>query len=459
MDDWQSAFTEAEYDAIVLGTGLKECLISGLLSVDGKKVLHLDRNSYYGGESASLQLKQFYEKFRGEGVEPDAKMGNQRDYNVDLIPKFIMAGGNLVQMLVHTKVYQYMEFKSVSGAYVFRRGAIAQVPTTPTEAMSSPLMGAIEKMRAVQFFAWINNYRENDPSTHSAGLVFKKKLDLKTMTTAQFFKYWELEGDTIEFVGHACALYVDESFMTMPAYDLVRRVQLYKDSFAAFPDMKSPFIYPMYGLGELPQAFARLAAVYGGLYMLRRPIDRVVYENGVAVGVEAEGVVCKAKCVIGDPSYFQDKVRKTGKVVRALAILDHFLPNTNDADSCQVILPQGQLKRKHDIYMFSCGHNHSVAPHGKVLAFASTVVDGPTEGMDAKAVAHRELGTALKAMQPFLDVFYDMYDFEEPVADGVADKAFVSKSYDATSHFETEIEDVLDMYKRITGKPLQMKTQ
>ena len=38
MDDWQSAFTEAEYDAIVLGTGLKECLISGLLSVDGKKV-------------------------------------------------------------------------------------------------------------------------------------------------------------------------------------------------------------------------------------------------------------------------------------------------------------------------------------------------------------------------------------------------------------------------------------
>ena len=37
-DDWQSAFTEAEYDAIILGTGMKECLISGLLSVEGKKV-------------------------------------------------------------------------------------------------------------------------------------------------------------------------------------------------------------------------------------------------------------------------------------------------------------------------------------------------------------------------------------------------------------------------------------
>lgn len=29
---------DQEYDAIVLGTGLKECILSGLLSVGGKKV-------------------------------------------------------------------------------------------------------------------------------------------------------------------------------------------------------------------------------------------------------------------------------------------------------------------------------------------------------------------------------------------------------------------------------------
>ncbi|EFN77265.1 Rab GDP dissociation inhibitor beta [Harpegnathos saltator] len=43
-----------EYDAIVLGTGLKECILSGMLSVSGKRVLHIDRNKYYGGESASI---------------------------------------------------------------------------------------------------------------------------------------------------------------------------------------------------------------------------------------------------------------------------------------------------------------------------------------------------------------------------------------------------------------------
>ncbi len=40
---------------IVLGTGLTECILSGLLSVEGKKVLHMDRNDYYGGESAQFE--------------------------------------------------------------------------------------------------------------------------------------------------------------------------------------------------------------------------------------------------------------------------------------------------------------------------------------------------------------------------------------------------------------------
>lgn len=29
---------------------------------------------------------------------------------------------------------------------------------------------------------------------------------------------------------------------------------------------------------------------------------------------------------------------------------------------------------------------------------------------------------------------------------------FISKSYDATTHFETTCEDIMDMYKRITGE-------
>lgn len=66
------------------------------------------------------------------------------------------------------------------------------------------------------------------------------------------------------------------------------------------------------------QAFARLSAVYGGTYMLSKPDAQVAYENGVAVGVTADGETAKAKLVVGDPSYFPDRVRKTSRVSVAL---------------------------------------------------------------------------------------------------------------------------------------------
>ncbi len=47
---------DGAYDAIILGTGLKECVLSGLLAVKGLRVLHLDRNNFYGGECASLNV-------------------------------------------------------------------------------------------------------------------------------------------------------------------------------------------------------------------------------------------------------------------------------------------------------------------------------------------------------------------------------------------------------------------
>ena len=74
---------DGEYDAIVLGTGLKECVISGLLSVKGKRVLQLDRNGYYGGDGASLNLTNLFEKF--QAGEAPSNLGANRDYNVDLM--------------------------------------------------------------------------------------------------------------------------------------------------------------------------------------------------------------------------------------------------------------------------------------------------------------------------------------------------------------------------------------
>ncbi|XP_031500342.1 probable secretory pathway GDP dissociation inhibitor 1 [Nymphaea colorata] len=97
-------------------------------------------------------------------------------------------------------------------------------------------------------------------------------------------------------------------------------------------------------------AFARLSAAYGGTYMLNKPECKVEFdESGNAFGVTSEGETAKCKKVVCDPSYLPNKVKRVGKVARAICIMNHLIPNTNDSHSVQVILPQKQLERKSDM--------------------------------------------------------------------------------------------------------------
>ena len=66
--------------------------------------------------SISLPLK-LWEKFR-PGQPVPKELGPNRDYNIDLVPKFMMANGKLVKVLLHTDVVKYLEFKAVDGSYV-----------------------------------------------------------------------------------------------------------------------------------------------------------------------------------------------------------------------------------------------------------------------------------------------------------------------------------------------------
>ncbi|KAK9766508.1 Rab GDP dissociation inhibitor alpha [Basidiobolus ranarum] len=430
---------DEQYDVIVLGTGLTECILSGLLSVEGKKVLHMDRNDYYGGESASLNLNQLYRKFR-DGKEPPAELGRERDYNVDLTPKFMMANGELVKVLTHTDVTRYLEFKQISGSYVYGEGKIYKVPSSEVEALTSPLMGLMEKQRAKKFFEFMQNWKDEDPSTHNG-------LDMDKNTMAEVFEQFKLEPATQEFIGHALALYLDNDYLKKPAREAYERIVLYMSSMARYG--KSPYIYPLYGLGELPQGFARLSAIYGGTYMLDKKIEEVVYENGVFVGVKSGGEIARAKQVIGDPSYFTDKVRKSGKVIRAICLLKHAIPNTGDADSVQIIIPQSQVQRKQDIYIACVSSAHKVCPKDHYLAIVSTLVE--TDDPEA------EIKAGLDLLGPISEKFITISDLEEPTDDGSKSNVFISRSYDASTHFESVYDEVKDIYKRITGQDLVLK--
>ena len=207
-----------------------------------------------------------------------AQFGRDRDYNVDLIPKFAMASGEFVNILYHTDVTRYLEFRQIEGSFVYRDGRISKVPANQQEALLSPLMGLFEKRRAKSFFEFIQNYKFDDPKTHQG-------INMDSNTMVEVYKKFGLEPGTQDFIGHALALHLNDSYMNRPAKETYERICLYMNSMARYG--KSPYIYPLYGLGELPQGFARLSAIYGGTYMLDKKIDEIVMETGKVVGVKS----------------------------------------------------------------------------------------------------------------------------------------------------------------------------
>lgn len=201
-------------------------------------------------------------------------------------------------------------------------------------------MGIFEKRRFKELITWVSEYDENNQAT------WKSLTPGNTMADA--YKYFKVDENTQDFTGHALALHRTDDYKQEPLLTTVKRIQLYQKSLMKFG--KSPYLYPLYGLGELPQGFARLSAIYGGTYMLDKKIDKIeVADNGM-IEVTSDGETARAPKVIADPTYFPGKCKVEKKVVRAICILDHPIPNTNDSASCQIILPANQVKRANDIY-------------------------------------------------------------------------------------------------------------
>jgi Rab GDP dissociation inhibitor len=440
---------EEEYDVVVCGTGFKECILSGMLSVSGKKVLHVDRNDYYGADSASVNLTTLYQKFdRGA---PPPEFGPNRDWNIDLIPKFVMASGKLVSILMKSKVSRYLEWKSVEGSYVYQYQAgglfssekfIHKVPVTAEEALTSPLMSLLEKNRFKNFAQFVMGWDAADPSSF-------KGFDPQRHAMCQVYEKFGLQPSTQEFLGHAVALHTNDDYLRQPCGKTIEKIKLYIDSFFRYGG--SPFIYPIYGLGGLPEGFSRLAAIHNGTYMLHKNIDGFEFdESGKVVGVRSGDEVAKCKLVICDPSYAPpEKKTVVAKLIRSICILGAPIPNTNNNLSCQVVLPQRELGRRNDIFISMVSWAHCVAHKDKYIAIVSTTVETGTP--------EKEIEPALRLLGPILAQFTSVSDLCVPTDDGRKDNVFVTASYDPLSHFEQETEEVLAMWKTITGADLDLQ--
>ena len=173
------------FDLIIIGTSLVESCVAAAASIAGKRVLHIDSATFYGGVDATLSLKDFDEWLKsggGNGVTP-LKLGGGsvsaviesatisgsggrggRCY-VDIFPSLTLARGIAVDTLVAAGAASHLEFRCAEGAFVADSGGISgsgsgsgsdsggimRVPAGKRDVFDAPNLTLIERRALGRF--------------------------------------------------------------------------------------------------------------------------------------------------------------------------------------------------------------------------------------------------------------------------------------------------------------------
>ena len=353
-----------------------------------------------------------------------------------------MADGRLVKTLIHTKVSESLNFQVIDGSYVYKGGKVYQVPCTYSNLLSTSLVGFLEKRRFRNFLDDVSNYYEN--MTHI------KYNSISKQTAFDYMRSFNLDPSTMTFIGHAIAFEPDDTYLKKSAKDLIYKVRLYINSSNKFKNQNSPYLYPMYGFGDLPQAFDRLCSAHGGTFMLNKQIDDFIWEGNKVVGIKYDSQQAIAPIIIGNPSYFtkiNGKLKNNGKIVRAYCIINHPVSCIkNKLNSASIVIPQLEVGRKHDIYVCFTSFKQRVCPDGWYFVFVSTYVE--TSNPEA------ELKPGLDLLGPVAYMKVLVSNFYESCVPGSQDNIYCSSSYDPTTNFESTLDEVLNLYEEIMGEPV-----
>ena len=323
------------FDVVIVGTGLEESILAAAAARNGHSVLHVDSNDQYGGEWAAYTFdgiqewirKQsseevddeeedpsvFQERLCEEGerfmrLEPErkakdvkqewhvpreeeAEVGqtvqkwtqdliskNSRKFNLDLSPRLLFSQGSMVELLISSNVSRYTEFKSVSRVLTLFEGALVQVPSSRADVFQTRVVSVPEKRKLMKFLRLSHELPLMSEEEASARMA-----QFKERRFREFLKHEGLTDNLVHFVMHSIAM-VGEEATTQEGLAATAKFVTSLGRFGG----ATPFLWSMYGAGEMPQAFCRLCAVFGGTYFLGRRID------GIVVSGEGDVKVCKA---------------------------------------------------------------------------------------------------------------------------------------------------------------------
>uniref|UniRef100_A0A8C3WG13 Rab proteins geranylgeranyltransferase component A n=1 Tax=Catagonus wagneri TaxID=51154 RepID=A0A8C3WG13_9CETA len=217
-----------------------------------------------------------------------------RRFNIDLVSKLLYSRGLLIDLLIKSNVSRYAEFKNITRILAFREGRVEQVPCSRADVFNSRQLTMVEKRMLMKFLTFCMDYEEY-PDEYKA---------YEEMAFSEYLKTQKLTPNLQYFVLHSIAMTSETASSTI---DGLRATQNFLHCLGRYGN--TPFLFPLYGQGELPQCFCRMCAVFGGIYCLRHSVQCLVVdkESGKCKAViDHFGQRIIAKHFIVEDSYFSE---------------------------------------------------------------------------------------------------------------------------------------------------------
>nr|XP_033466086.1 rab proteins geranylgeranyltransferase component A 1 [Epinephelus lanceolatus] len=251
-----------------------------------------------------------------------------RRFNIDLVSKLMYSRGSLVDLLIKSNVSRYAEFKNVTRILTCRQGNVEQVPCSRADVFASRQLSVVEKRKLMRFLTSCVEDTEEQLAYNGRPYV-------------EFLRDQQLSDNLQHFLLHSIAMVTEDT----PTEEGLASTRHFLRCLGRYGN--TPFLFPVYGLGEIPQCFCRMCAVFGGIYCLRHSVTALLVHkdtNRCKAVIDSRGQRISCSYFVVEEGFVGADRKKvatpTRFLSRAVLITDSsVLPSDSDQQVSMVTVP------------------------------------------------------------------------------------------------------------------------
>uniref|UniRef100_A0A6I8N4G1 Rab proteins geranylgeranyltransferase component A n=1 Tax=Ornithorhynchus anatinus TaxID=9258 RepID=A0A6I8N4G1_ORNAN len=266
---------------------------------------------------------------------------------------------------------------------------VSKVPCSRADVFNSKQLTMVEKRMLMKFLTFCSDY-EQHPEEYRA---------YEGRTFSDYLKTQKLTPNLQHFILHSIAM---TSEAATPTLEGLRATKNFLQCLGRYGN--TPFLFPLYGQGEIPQCFCRMCAVFGGIYCLRHSVQCLVVdrESGKCKAViDHFGQRINADYFIVEDSYLPEKSCSPvqyGQISRAVLITDRSVMKAESDQQISILTVPPE----------EAGH-----PAVRVIELCSSTMTC-MKGTHLVHLTCTSSGTAREDLEPVVQKLFRPYDETEP---------------------------------------------